>query len=390
MEEKIIYINNEESNYIINEYGEVFNRTTKEKLKGNKSPNNWYYSLFYNGNRYCYTASQLMIPFLSEKPNDGKYIIGHKDGNKYNDHKDNLYWLKDNDWRDIYIDGNLTCYEVNRLGEIRNKKTGNVLKGDTSKTYCYYTLKWGEKVKHQKMKSGHRIVAEAFIPNPNNLPYVHHKDHNRLNNCVENLEWVTEEENANDIQPFKNTETFRSLNFSSLENEYWKVYKDTNYEISNYGRVKNLKTMIIKTGNLRDDGYMNISINSKNLLLHRVVVETFIRPLKENEYVDHINGVKTDNRLENLQIVSHQENMKRAARNGKCGAKRVGQFDFEGNLIQIFPSASEAGRQMGILPSSMRNAIRLRGKYKNFIFKYLDESSQTNRDENPKARSDIS
>ena len=41
----------------------------------------------------------------------------------------------------------------------------------------------------------HRVVAEAFIPNPNNLPEVNHKDLNKFNNCVSNLEWVSTLEN---------------------------------------------------------------------------------------------------------------------------------------------------------------------------------------------------
>ena len=42
----------------------------------------------------------------------------------------------------------------------------------------------------------HRLVAQEFIPNPNNLPEVNHKDFNRKNNCVENLEWCTHQDNV--------------------------------------------------------------------------------------------------------------------------------------------------------------------------------------------------
>lgn len=70
----------------------------------------------------------------------------------------------------------------------------DILKPSASKSgYKHIELRFGIK----KDCLIHRLVAEAFIDNPNNLQYVNHIDENKLNNCVENLEWCTASYNVN-------------------------------------------------------------------------------------------------------------------------------------------------------------------------------------------------
>lgn len=83
-------------------------------------------------------------------------------------------------------------YEVSSEGEVRNIKTGNILKGKYKNGYKYVNLSYG---KIKKTCQVHRLVASLFIPNPNNYPIINHKDENPSNNRVENLEWCTQSYN---------------------------------------------------------------------------------------------------------------------------------------------------------------------------------------------------
>lgn len=85
-------------------------------------------------------------------------------------------------------------YSVNHLGEVFNNKTGRKLKPSVKKGYCLVYL-YNEK--GRKSFLIHRLVAQAFIPNPNDLPEINHKDENPMNNCVDNLEWCTSKYNSN-------------------------------------------------------------------------------------------------------------------------------------------------------------------------------------------------
>ena len=97
---------------------------------------------------------------------------------------------------------------------------------------------------------------------------------------------------------------------TELPGEIWKPFpKDTRYQVSNLGRIKHPKGGILKGTNHK--GYLRTRIGDLGQLSnHRIVMQTF-KPIEnsENFSVDHINGIRDDNRLENLRWVWQSENM---------------------------------------------------------------------------------
>lgn len=88
-------------------------------------------------------------------------------------------------------------FQVNENGEVYSKRTGKILVQGTSKTgYKVISSKiGGRNGKHICLRI-HRLVAEVFIPNLENKPFVNHIDGNKTNNSVLNLEWCTGSENV--------------------------------------------------------------------------------------------------------------------------------------------------------------------------------------------------
>lgn len=97
------------------------------------------------------------------------------------------------DWKDI--PGYEGLYVVSNNGRVMNVRSGRVLRGIVNNLgYIMVGLSKSGKV---KMISVHRLVAEAFIKNPDNLREVNHKDEDKSNNNVDNLEWCDRKYNVN-------------------------------------------------------------------------------------------------------------------------------------------------------------------------------------------------
>lgn len=111
-------------------------------------------------------------------------------------------------WRDII--GFESLYQVSNLGRVRSHdrvvpyprgqrgiavKKGKILSPKTTQT-GYYEVVLIDETGSRHSKRVHRLVAEAFISNPFNLPYINHIDEDKKNNIVSNLEWCTPKHNS--------------------------------------------------------------------------------------------------------------------------------------------------------------------------------------------------
>lgn len=125
-------------------------------------------------------------------------------------------------------------YEITTSGKVLSSyKKGELLVPRISKNGYYYVNLYNEN--GRKTKKIHRLVAETFIPNPDNLPQVNHKDGNKLNNHVDNLEWCDGSYNM------------QHANALGLVNHFTESHKRASVE-NGLSRGRKVKAMDVATG----------------------------------------------------------------------------------------------------------------------------------------------
>ena len=225
-------IENYEGRYIINKKGQIMSLMRGNILQDNHRAR---FAQSYithglidkDGNRKNIPVHRLVFSTFSKISikDFGKKIVDHIDENKFNNCFDNLRLIsqsenikhsarpesinktkvkevkviadvKANDFKKIGIfkDTDFSDYEINSYGQIKKCGTEHIMLTQQLQGYLVINIKCKIKKKTISLRI-HRVVATIFIPNPNNYEIVHHKDSNRSNNHISNLEWTTHQQN---------------------------------------------------------------------------------------------------------------------------------------------------------------------------------------------------
>jgi hypothetical protein len=337
-----------------------------------------------------------------------------------------------------------SIYEVSNLGRIKNTISQKILRANLKSGYHNVCL---INTNYRKNCKVHRLVAIAFIPNPENKSDVNHKDKDKLNNKLSNLEWMTRKENClhksigliyksnkhksilridkdtNDILEkydsielagiwaYNNNFTKTTHNgrnsigncvnglskkaygfkweyedkYEDLENEIWKdviindsdttIHGNKKYYVSNLGRFKDSQGLIRDNYKVGEYGYIRVFIYNKVYRLHRLIAFAFLENPDNKEQVNHIDGNKLNNRVDNLEWVTNKENQIHKVKKGLGNnfTRRVIQYDLEMNEISKFDSIDGASKMLNISKSNISGVLKNKRKTAGgFIWKYLD------------------
>jgi hypothetical protein len=347
------------------------------------------------------------------------------------------------EWRPIIDFPN---YSVSNFGNVKNNKTNRIMKLSVKGGYNNISLINNDFKKSFKV---HRLVALAFIENHENKPEVNHKDKNKLNNNIYNLEWNTRLENcqhrsigliykSNKNKPILRLdkingnilEKYNSIedagiwsaenkltsnshngrnsigncvnslsnlaygfrweyeNIEDKKNEEWREINlqnifeieiekefDKKYFVSSLGRFKNSYGKIMENYKVNENGYIRVYIYKKTFTLHRLVALTFLENPNNKEQVNHKDGNKLNNSIDNLEFVTNKENQLHKFQMGLGNnyTRKIGQYDLSGNFIKEFKSIVLAGKELNISKSNISGVlINYRKTAAGFIWKYLD------------------
>lgn len=324
---------------------------------------------------------------------------------------------------------NLEKYEVSNSGKVRIKLSQHMMKPYMANNYmmCSFT---NPITKNRDRILVHRLVAKAFISNPDKKKVVNHMDGNKMNNHANNLEWVTMSENTQHaintlgraksnksvyrIDDAGNKVKYESITVAAQNNnttreniksclrkksqtaigykwEYCDImhtFKEVdlsqmkiipgynNYYVSRDGRVYGKSKRQFLKPNL-GDGYPKImlyeNVKPKHKYIHVLVAELFIPNPDKKKVVNHKDGNKMNNHVNNLEWATHSENTMHAHQTGLINVfKKITIRTDDDGIETEYGSLKEAASQNDISKSTISCAIKRTGSCGGYRWKYKE------------------
>lgn len=336
-------------------------------------------------------------------------------------------------WRPVPEEGWGDRYLVSRNGEIWSVYAKQINKLGMRDGYPFIQFYREGERKNCRINV---LVAKAFIPCPDPTMEVNHKNGNKTDNRVENLEWITKRGNVQHsvdtglkkiyTRPVTQytVEGVKVMSYPSIKaaseatgidgraisavakgknktthGTVWK-YDDLdrfdvpqvgdtgiqhpyfpNYFITPAGKVYSISAQRYMTPKVDDDGYLSVQLSNngykQDFRISRLVAEFYIPKIPGKDVVNHKNMDVTDNRVENLEWMTYSENTLHAVQNKNFVYKDgIIQYDFNGQIIATYESIRDANRKTGFNRNIIAECCKgERPNAYNSIWRYSNESS---------------
>ena len=338
-------------NYSVSNLGNIMNNQTNKPMKLHVKGGYCHVGLTNEIHKKTLKVHRLVGFAFIENP-DNKPEINHKTKNTIDNTIYNLEWMtrKENNQHKC-ID---LIYKSNKHKPVLrlDKITGEIL---------------------EKYNSIEDAGIWAF---ENKLTTNSHNGRNSIGNCLNGLSYSS----YNCFWSYEPTQIF--------DNEEWKEIDlknifgetcdlDKKYFVSNLGRFKNSFGTIMSNYKANDNGYIKVYVYKKTFFLHRLIALTFFKNLENKEQVNHKDGNKINNCIDNLEFVTNKENQIHKFQNGLGNnfTRKIKQFDLNDTFIKEFKSIVSASKETNINKCCISDVLRNRGKTAGgFIWKYSEDA----------------